>query len=228
MTSWQLYRISGLGLLAGAIAFAAHVVLRSLITAGLDPSTFARQGLWVPINALGVMGAALVLLGLPAMYTRVASSAGLLGLVGVVLIAVAWMFFGVFVSLYSTLVLPWLADKAPSLVAATAPLPLGFVIAFIAGLVAWFVGTVLLAIPFTRGRVQPRWVGYMLAASALWVVVGNVIIAPSGPAANLAINLLSNLGPVLLLVAVGHLGARMWSEHAPAKQAEPSMHSSPG
>jgi hypothetical protein len=227
MTSSRLFRISGLGLLVGAVAFVVHVVLRSLITAGVDPSTFARQSLWVPINALGVMGAALVLLGLPAMYARVAGPTGLLGLVGVVLIAVAWMFFGVFLSLYSVLVLPWLADKAPSLVGGPAPLPAGFVIAFIAGLVAWFVGTVLLAIPFLRGRAQPRWVGYLLPASALWVVVGDFIIAPRGPAANLALNLLSNLGPVLLLVAVGHLGARMWSEHAPASVEAASVGVSP-
>jgi hypothetical protein len=212
MTSSQLYRISGLGLLIGAVAFVVHVVLRSLITAGLDPSIFATQGLWVPINALGVIGAALVLLGLPAMYARVAGPTGLLGLVGVVLIAFAWMFFGLFLSFYSVLVLPWLADKAPALVVAAAPLPTAFVVAFIAGLVAWFIGTLLFAIPFMRGQIQPRWAGYILPASALWVVVGNLIIAPNGPATNLVINLLSNLGPVLLLVAVGYLGARMWSE----------------
>ncbi len=219
MTSSQLYRISGLSLLIGTVAFIAHIVLRSLITAGLDPSIFAKQGLWVPINVLGVIGAALVLLGLPAMYARVAGPTGLLGLVGVVLIAVAWMFFGLFLSLYSVLVLPWLADKAPSLVVAAAPLPAGFVIAFITGLVAWFVGTVLIAIPFIRGQVQPRWVGYVLPASALWMVVGNLIIAPNGPATNLVINLLSNLGPVLLLVAVGYLGSRMWSELDEVNQA---------
>lgn len=215
MTSSQLFRISGLGLFVGAIAFVVHVVLRSVITAGPDPATFAKQASWVPISALGLMGAALVLLGLPAMYARMAGPTGVIGLVGVVLIALALMFFGVFLSLYSVLVLPWLADKAPSLVAASVPLPVGFVIAFIAGLVAWFVGAVLLAIPFIRGRVQPRWVGYVLPASALWVVVGSTIIAPSGPATNLAINLLSNLGPVLLLVGVGYLGFLMWSEHAP-------------
>lgn len=216
MTSSQLYRISGLSLLIGAITFVVHIVFRSVITAGPDPSTFSKQGLWVPINALGVIGAALVLLGLPGMYVRMAGPTSLLGLAGVVLIAVAWLFFGVFLSLYSVIVLPWLADNAPSLVAASAPLPAGFVVAFIAALVAWFVGTILLAIPFSRGRVQPRWVGYVLLVSALWMVVGNFIIAPSGPATNLAINLLSNLGPVLLLVAVGHLGSRMWSERAPA------------
>ncbi|MDA3951256.1 MAG: hypothetical protein PF508_18760 [Spirochaeta sp.] len=222
MTISQFYRISGLGILIGAIAFVVHIVLRSLVTAGLDPSTFAKQDLWVPINALGVVGAALVLLGLPTMYAKMAGPTGLLGLLGVVLIALAWMFFGLFLSLYSVLVAPWLADQAPSLVAASAPIPAGFIIAFIASLVAESVGSVLLAIPFIRGRVQPRWVGYVLPGAALLTVVGN-LIAPTGPATNLAINLLSNMGPVLLMGALGYLGSRLWSEHAPAKQAEPGV-----
>jgi hypothetical protein len=92
MTSSQLSRISGLALLVGAVAFIVHIVTRSMITARPDPATFAKEGLWVPINALGVMGAALVLLGLPAMYARMAGPTGLLGLVGVVLIALTWIF----------------------------------------------------------------------------------------------------------------------------------------
>jgi hypothetical protein len=55
----------------------------------------------------------------------------------------------------------------------------------------------------------------MLLAAALLRVVGS-FIAPSGPASNLAINLLSNLGPMLLMVALGYLGSQMWEEHAPA------------
>lgn len=214
MTRSQLYRVSGLGLWTGAIMFVVHVVLRSVMTAGVDPARFALQSFWAPLNALGLIGAVLVLLGLPAMYARMAAATGWLGLAGVVLIAVAWMFFGLFLSLYAMLVLPWLAERAPLLVAA--PQPVGFVVAFIVGLLAWFVGTILLAIPFVRGRLSPRWVGYVLLASGIWVVVGNLVIAPSGPAANLAINLLSNLGPVLLLVAIAQPGFRMWAEQAPA------------
>lgn len=213
MTASQIGRISGLSLLIGAVAFVVHVVLRSWITAGVDPSVVAIQGLWVPVNVLGVIGAVLVLLGMPAMYARVAGPTGIFGLVGVALIALAWMFFGLFLSLYAALVSPWLADKAPSLVAASAPLPAGIVVAFVVGLIAWFAGSVLFGIPFIRGRVRPRWVGYVLPASALWVVVGNLVIAPDGPAANLAVNLLSNLGPVLFLVAVGYLGFKMWQDN---------------
>ena len=214
MTSTQVIRISGRVLLAGAIAFVIHVVLRSVITAGPEPAAFATSGLWVPVNALGVIGGSLVILGLPAVYARMAGSGALSALIGTALLAVAWMFFGVFLSLYGLLVLPWLADKAPTLVAPSTPPPSAFIISFVIGLLAWLVGTVLLAIPFVRGRVQPSWVGYVLAASGLWVVIGNLVIAPSGPASNLAVNLLSNMGPVLLLVGLGHLGYRLSSDQA--------------
>src|SRR5215213_2751263 len=70
----------------------------------------------------------------------------------------------------------------------------GFVVAFTLGLLAWLLGAVLLAVPFVRGPARARWVGYVLPASALWVLVGSFIIAPGGPASNLAVNLLSNLG----------------------------------
>jgi len=213
----RLFKISGLLVFVGAVAFVLHIVLRSVLTAGVDPAVSAQAGLWVPLNALGALGAALVLLGLPAVYVRMAPQGGLPGLVGFALIEVSWMFFGLFLSLYGALVLPWLAEQAPSLVAGSSPAPLGFVVSFALGLLAWLFGAVLLAVPFLRGPARPRWVGYVLLASALWLLVGNFVIAPGGPASNLAVNLLSNLGPVLLLIGLGYLGFRAWAERAPAK-----------
>ena len=213
----RLFKISGLLVFVGAVAFVLHVVLRSVLTAGVDPAVSAQAGLWVPLNALGALGAALVLLGLPAVYVRMAPQGGLPGLVGFALIEVSWMFFGLFLSLYGALVLPWLAEQAPSLVAGSSPAPLGFVVSFALGLLAWLFGAVLLAVPFVRGPAWARWVGYVLPASALWVLVGSFVIAPGGPASNLAVNLLSNLGPVLLLIGLGYLGFRAWAERAPAK-----------
>jgi hypothetical protein len=189
-----------------------------VLTAGVDPAVSAKAGLWVPVNALGALGAALVLLGLPAVYARMSGGGGLPGLIGFALIEVSWTFFGLFLSLYGALVLPWLAEEAPRLVAASAPTPLGFVVAFALGLLAWLLGAVLLAVPFVGGRVRPRWVGYVLPASALWFLVGGFVVAPGGPASGLAVNLLSNLGPVLLPIGLGHLGFRTWQESAPAKR----------
>jgi len=217
MTGIRLSGIGGLLVFAGAVAFVLHVVLRSVLTAGVDPAVSAQAGLWVPVNALGALGAAVVLLGLPAVYAPMAGRGGLPGLVGFALIGAAWMFFGVLLSLYGALVLPWLADEAPRLVGGSSPTPSGFVVAFAVGLLAWFLGAVLLAVPFVGGRVRPRWVGYLLPASALWVAVGSLVIAPGGPASNLAVNLISNLGPVLLLIGIGYLGVRAWAERAPAE-----------
>jgi hypothetical protein len=71
-------------------------------------------------------------------------------------------------------------------------------------------------------------VGYVLPASALWVLVGSFVIAPDGPASNLAVNLLSNLGPVLLLIGLGYLGFRARAESAPAKHLLPRAGGEPG
>ncbi len=213
----RLSRIGGLLVFVGAVAFVMHVVLRSMLTAGVDPAVSAQAGLWVPVNALGALGAMLVLLGLPAVYARMAGQGGLPGLVGFALIEVSWTFFGLFLSLYGALVLPWLADQVPGLIASSSPTPLGVVVAFALGLLTWLLGAVLLAVPFVRGPVRARWVGYVLPASALWALVGDFVIAPDGPASNLAVNLLSNLGPVLLLLGLGYLGFWAWADRATAK-----------
>ena len=81
-------------------------------------------------------------------------------------------------------------------------------VAFALGLVAWLAGAVLIAIPYLKGESRPRWIGYLLPLSAIWFMIGSFVIAPDGPASNLAVNLLSNLGPVLLLVALAGLGSR--------------------
>ena len=219
VTGTRLFQIGGLLVFVGAVAFVLHIVLRSVLTAGVDhPAVSAQAGLWVPVNALGALGAALVLVGLPVVYARMAGQGGLPGLFGFVLIEVSWMFFGLFLSLYGALVLPWLADQAPE----------GVVLSFALGLLTWLLGTALLAAPFVGGRVRPRWVGYLLPASALWVLAGDFVIAPGGPASNLAVNLLSNLGPVLLLIGFGYLGFRAWAERAPAEHVGQGADGQPG
>ena len=69
-----------------------------------------------------------------------------------------------------------------------------------------------------RGKLEQPWVGYLLGISALWMVFGNLILAPRGPSGNLAINLLSSLGPVLLLAALAKLGASLWAERRSARR----------
>src|SRR6266699_538884 len=53
----------------------------------------------VLLNLIGVLGAILALLGLPGLYARAARDGGLVWLVGVVLIAITAMIFGIFLGL---------------------------------------------------------------------------------------------------------------------------------
>ncbi len=209
----RMRTLGGRIIIGGAIGYILHVVLRSVLTAGVDPVETARASLWMPANALGALGATLVLLGLPAIANQLASRGP--GVLGFGLLAASWTFFGVFLSLHGAIVMPWLADQAPELLSASAPTPAAFAVAFALGLLAWLAGATLLAIPFLKGRASPRWIGYLLPASAIWFLIGSFVIAPDGPANNLAVNLLSNLGPVLLLIALGWLGVRAQTESEP-------------
>ncbi len=210
MTETKRFQAGGFCLAVGAAAFAVHLVARSLLTAGAEATSAAAGGLWVPVNALGFAGAVSVLLGFPALLARTAGRTerpdGAASL-GLALIAIAWTFFGVFLSLYAALLMPWFAREAPRLLAG-APLPASFLVAFLAALLLWAAGAVLLAVPFLRGRLRPSWVGYLAVLSGLWMILGNLVLAPSGPAENLALNLISNLGPVPLLAGLAFLGLR--------------------
>jgi hypothetical protein len=216
MTDARLSGIGGRFVVVGLVAYLAHLVARSILTAGVDPAVSAQAVLWTPVNALGALGAALVLLGLPAVSAGLGGQGGPRGLVGLALIAASWMFFGLFLSLYGALVLPWLADQAPRLIDGSSPAPLTFLAAFALALVAWLVGALLLAIPFAMGSARPRWAGFALPISALWAIAGTFFIAPDGPASDLAVNLFSNLGPSLLLIGLARLGIRSRVERAPA------------
>lgn len=194
-------------LVTGAVLFIVHLLARSAITAEMAPLAFLTHPLWVPINVLGAIGAALVVLGLPVMYSRLTRWGGSSSVVGVVLLSAAWLFLGLFVSVYAALVAPWLASNAPDLVKASAPPPRGVVIAFVLALLVELIGSILLGAAFIRGRLSPRWVGHALPIAAVLTIVGS-LLAPTGPASNLAMNLATNSGPLLLMAVFVRLGAQ--------------------
>jgi hypothetical protein len=207
-------RLSGFALVSGAIGFIVHLVARSILTAAAGGSTasFATSSAWVPINAIGAIGAALVIFGLSGLYATLAQIPDRPGLFGSILIGVAWLVLGVFLSLYSMIVLPWLAATVPDSVDGINSNP-AMIVTFGVGLIAELAGTILLAISLAGRQSQSRWIGYVLVASALMLVGGDLVIAPGGPSPNVAINLISNLGPILLMVAVAALGCQLsWPE----------------
>jgi hypothetical protein len=209
-------RLSGFALMTGAMGSLAYLVTRSVLTAGAGGNTaiFATHNLWVPISALGAISAALVVLGLSGVYASFAQTHARSGLLGSVLIGLAWMVLGVFLSLYSVIVLPWLATTVPSLVDdINTSLPM--IVTFGIGVIAELAGTLVLAISLLRKHSDSRWIGYTLVASAVMLVLGDLVIAPGGPATDVVINLVSNLGPMLLMVGVGALGYQIGSARRP-------------
>ena len=209
----SLFRLlSGFTLMAGAGIFVIHLLGRSVLTAAAGGNTamFATASLWTATSGLGAIGAGLVILGLSGIFADLANSHDLRGLLGSVLIALAWMVLGLFLSLYSMIVLPWLAATLPAQIDGLNSNP-PMVVTFGVGLVAELAGTLLLGISLIRRRAGPAWIGYVLLASALMLVLGDLVIAPGGPATNVAVNLVSNMGPILLMVGLGALGQRQAS-----------------
>jgi hypothetical protein len=213
-------RLSGFALVAGALGFSVHLAARSILTAaaGGGTATFAMHSLWLPINAIGAIGAALAILGLSGVYATFAQIHDRLGLLGSILIGLAWMVLGVFLSLYSMIVLPWLAATVPDMIDGLNSNP-AMLVTVSVGLGAEFTGTITLAIALARCS-HSCWIGYVLAGSALMLVAGDFVIAPGGPAPNVAINLVSNLGPILLMFALAALGYELAWPHPGAWQAE--------
>lgn len=211
MSSREAFRLAGLALVIGAVLSIVGNLLNTLLFTGNDPTPYAGNALFVPVNILSVVGTALLLLGLPVLYLSRPEGWGVLGLIGFVLIFATGLMFGIFFSLLSAVLLPYLVQAAPATVKGNGP-PAFFPF-FILGTVFEVLGLLLLAVPIVRGFVAERWVGYVLLAAAVLNVVGFFVGGGSGPA-NPLLALLGNLGTLLLLAALGWLGYLLWTAHA--------------
>jgi hypothetical protein len=211
MSSREAFRLAGLALVVGAVLSIVGSLLNTLLFPGNDPTPYAGNALFVPVNILGAVGAALLLLGLPVLYLSRPEGWGVLGLIGFVLIFATGLMFGIFFNLLGALLVPYLVQAAPATVKGNGP-PAFFPF-FILGTVFEVLGLLLLAIPIVRGFVAERWVAYVLLAAAVVGVVGFFIGGGNGPA-NPLLALLGNLGTLLFLAALGWLGYQLWKAHA--------------
>lgn len=213
MSRTTLDRLSGLALiLAFALSLAGgllHPVVEhqshSVVSMGAPVFPFAHLLIFI--------GGALLLVGLPAAYARIAGRAGILGLLGYGLYFLANATFIQFFTGYEAFVTPALAaDHATHHLA-----DMGGVItsspAFAAlqgvGGIAYMLGLLLLGIAVARSGALPRWTGVLLAIAPvllllpipeLPVVTGLIIELPRG---------LAVAGMGYALLAGGRDGARV-------------------
>lgn len=98
---------AGLLLLGVVLTFAG-----SLATIPMNGVGSTGRAAWVLTHLLLVLGAAAILIGLPAIFVPQRSGAGLLGLIGFGLLFAGYLGFGFLVAAVQTFLLPWVYDRA--------------------------------------------------------------------------------------------------------------------
>jgi hypothetical protein len=163
MSPMNLYRLCGFALLLSVpIGLLGHVIVHPP-GHSLENMASAR---WIPAHSLILAQAFLLLLGLPGLYVRQASNAGVLGLAGFVLTFLG-VTSGVSTMVYEVFVIPVLvADPTyQSLLALNGPVtggPFGVYQTVLGGYIfAW--GAILFGAATIRAGVLPRAVGVSLA-----------------------------------------------------------------
>ena len=210
MSSATLYRLSGIALLAGAVLSAIGYFLSVFVPGNNLQSLISPLSLI--FSFVTILGSMLVLLGLPGMYVRQARRAGILGLLGFLLLAYVTLFQGIMIPFTSVTFIPLLAahQVAPQLMATPPPTWTPFSIVSMVGQV---LGILLLAIATLRARVFPRWIGWLMIAT---LVLGVVSFVPFFPEA------LSSLPPIVGSVAIAGFGyVLFWPERLDRTQPAP-------
>ena len=169
MSSRSLYRLSGGTLIVGSLLIFLNSILGAILFPG-HSSTHAQvlSAPWLLVTLLVLVGSLLFVIGLPSMYLRQAGRAGVLGLIGFILLFLAILLQGAAFSSVQIVILPFLAQKAPQLMAG---LPVSaFLLLLISGLMQ-MIGAILLGIATMRASVFPRWAGILLLASGILLVL---------------------------------------------------------
>jgi hypothetical protein len=133
---------------------------------------------------------------------RRAAEGGDLWLLGVVLIAITGMVFGIFTAPTFVIVFPALAAQAPNLL--NEGPPPAFLAVFIIGTVANVLGAVLMAIPMLTRHLYPRWCGWLMALEAVLAALSFLTNGPSS--SGVLSQILSIAGPLPVFVVLGWIG----------------------
>ena len=199
MSDRQLQKFSGAALIGGGVASALFWLLAAKL------GTFAgeavvRDPLWVPGQLLHVLGALLVLVGLPGLFAVHRQRAGALGLVGGVLALIGTALYAAD-GIIALSVFPTLASAGPEILSPTGAMNRGPMLAtFIAISAINLIGWVLFAAGLLRVRTLPR------VTVSLLLVGGILFNLPPGPVSIIVLA----AGGVLWGLALAHLGAILW------------------
>lgn len=184
MSPTTLYRWSAVALILGSLLGAAGSVLDTVL-----PSETAQQvasGPFLIDAAVFLAWSVLIALGLPGLYLRQASRAGVLGFTGFLILSLGVLLGGVGFATVQVSIFPYLAQSAPRLVPVDGTGPdVGFLLWIVVPVVGFAIGGILLGISTIRAAIFPR------GAGALLMVAGFLFLLTIAPIPFLS--LISNL-----------------------------------
>jgi hypothetical protein len=209
MQRTTLSRLSGATLIAGGLLFALGNLLHPL---DHSPASQAEPT-WVIAHVTFLVGAMIMVLGLPAVYQRQAGRAGTLGLVGFVLVVLGTIGTVVPGGYFEAFVMPAIGEAGREAVEHGS----GGTFSAILGLV-YLLGSILFGTATYRAGVFPRPASGLIALSAAELFIVSPFATPLAGAAVIA-------GTVLWGIGFAWLGAahvRMLGRDAAAAELKQS------
>jgi len=158
----RLYRAAALSLVLGGLLVALGELIEPV---GDKPQALVASGLYYPSAAAILIGGLLFIAGWPAVYLRQRGPAGILGLIGMLLVLGAGALVTLGISLIRLLIGPWLTTLSISDSALQAGPPALGTYFLAVGLLAT-AGGVLFAIATIRARSFSRLVAFGFLASS--------------------------------------------------------------
>jgi hypothetical protein len=209
MSSQSLYRWSGVVLLAGSLIGLIGAILDKVLYFGVTPTPEQTVSTSFAIDSFLFLAWALLLtMGLPGLYLRQATRAGVLGFIGFGLAELGFLLAGVGFAIVQLTIYPYLAQSAPRLIPSsngTGPL-LGVLLWWLGPGLMLTVGNILLGIATIRTRIFPWQAGLLLIVAAVLSIFTSL---PFPSAFGDVFEFVSN---VVLFVALAIFGSRLVTE----------------
>lgn len=200
MPSTNLYRLSGISLFIGSLLLILGTIL-GFFSGNSQASTIATSSALIRL-----IGAMLIVLGLPGLYARFAGRFGILGLIGFIC-----TFFSFLISMAAEAILsfifPFLA--AHGLLGGGRP-PLGLQVFYSLGDLLRLIGGILLGIVVVRAAINTRWAGVLLIVGSLLSAPGSLLRLPIGDA-----------GLIIFAVGLAWLAAGMLAKQLATEEVAP-------
>lgn len=182
ITKEKLHRFTGILLI---IAGSLYILVQFIHPA--DAIESVNTAAWFWVGVLSIVMSLFTVIGLWGVYSRQVRAAGIIGLIGFLLVAIFWLLSFVF-GFIETFVLPQLAAAYPAYVegmvglfsdvVSTVDLGVFPILTAMAG-VFYILGGLLFGFASAKAEVYPKYLGWLLAVASLLTIAASFIPHPA-------------------------------------------------